>query len=102
MVLLGTFDQLLTYMGFSLGIFPLLSVIGVFKLRRSNKSVVRLPGYPLAPLVYVLIGILILCLSFFERPVESSIAIGTVLAGIPVYLAFKNRYKKDESGTKES
>jgi len=32
-VLSGTFDQILTYMGFSLGIFPILAVVGVFKLR---------------------------------------------------------------------
>lgn len=95
MVLFGTFDQLLTYMGFSLGLFPILSVIGVFKLRRAKKSVVKLPGYPLAPLLYISIGIVILFLSFFERPVESSIAIGTVLIGIPVYLFFKNKYKQE-------
>lgn len=91
MVLFGTFDQLLTYMGFSLGIFPILAVIGVFKLRRSNRSVTRLPGYPVAPLIYIFIGVVILFLSFFERPVESSIAIGTVLVGIPVYLYFKKK-----------
>ncbi|UCD23254.1 MAG: amino acid permease, partial [Gemmatimonadota bacterium] len=32
MVLSGTFDQILTYMGFCLGIFPILAVLGVFKL----------------------------------------------------------------------
>ena len=40
MVFLGTFDQLLTYLGLSLGIFPLLAVLGVFKLRRSGRSAV--------------------------------------------------------------
>lgn len=95
MVLFGTFDQLLTYMGFSLGIFPILSVIGVFKLRRSKKSAVKLPGYPLTSAFYVLIGIVILFLAFFERPMESSIAIGTVLIGIPVYMIFKFKYKNN-------
>ena len=33
-VLIGSFDQILTYMGFSLGLFPLLAVAGVFRLRR--------------------------------------------------------------------
>ncbi len=32
-VVSGSFDQILTYMGFSLGIFPLFAVLGVFKLR---------------------------------------------------------------------
>ena len=93
MVLFGTFDQLLTYMGFSLGIFPILAVLGVFKLRWTNKSVSRLPGFPVTSLVYVVTGVCILVLAYFERPVESSIAIGTVLIGIPAYFLFKRKYQ---------
>ena len=95
MALFGTFDQLLTYMGFSLGIFPILSVLGVFKLRKSNMSVIKLPGFPLTSLVYIIVGVVILFLAFFERPMESSIAIGTVLIGIPVYIIFKSKNKND-------
>jgi APA family basic amino acid/polyamine antiporter len=98
MVLFGTFDQLLTYMGFSLGIFPILAVIGVFKLRRSGLSAVKLPGFPVAPAVYVLFGAAILFLSFLERPVESSVAIGTVLVGVPVYFIFKKVNLRDSGG----
>ncbi len=93
MVLFGTFDQLLTYMGFSLGIFPILTVLGVFKLRRTNKSVSKLPGFPVTSLVYAITGVCILTLAYFVRPVESSIAIGTVLIGIPAYFLFKRKYK---------
>ncbi|MGD1009615.1 MAG: amino acid permease [Candidatus Aminicenantales bacterium] len=92
LVLFGTFDQLLTYMGFSLGIFPILAVLGVFKLRRSGRSVIKLPGYPIVPAIYVLTGVTILFLSFLQRPKESSIAIATVLIGIPIYLIFKKKY----------
>jgi APA family basic amino acid/polyamine antiporter len=88
-VLSGTLDQILTYMGFSLGIFPILAVIGVFKLRYLKKSRYRMPGFPLVPIIYILAGVAILCLGFLERPVESSVAILTVLAGIPFYFMFK-------------
>jgi APA family basic amino acid/polyamine antiporter len=94
MVLFGTFEQLLTYMGFSLGIFPLLAVLGVFKLRRTGRSAVKLPGFPVAPAVYILIGASILVLAFLERPVESLIAVATALAGIPVYLFFRRSAAK--------
>lgn len=96
MVLFGTFDQLLTYMGFSLGIFPLLAVLGVFKVRRLNLSPYKMPGFPFAPVLYILAGIAILTLAFFQRPIESSIAIATVLVGIPVYWIFKKKYKNLE------
>ncbi|HOW84535.1 MAG TPA: amino acid permease [Candidatus Aminicenantes bacterium] len=89
MVLFGTFEQLLTYMGFSLGLFPLLAVFGVFKLRRSGRSVVKLPGYPVAPAVYLVIGAAILVLSFLRQPAESLVAIATALAGVPIYFLFR-------------
>ena len=101
MVLFGTFDQLLTYMGFSLGIFPLLAVLGVFKERRLKLSPYKMPGFPLAPVLYILAGIAILTLAFFQRPMESSIAIATVLVGIPVYWIFKKKYGNGESENSE-
>jgi len=91
MVLSGTFEQVLTYMGFALGIFPLLTVAGVFKLRRNNPSSIRLPGFPLTQIIYILAGLMILVLSFFERPIESSVASLTVIIGIPAYYLFKKR-----------
>jgi len=99
MVLFGTFDQILTYMGFSLGIFPILAVLGVFQLRRRNMLSFRMPAFPLAPAIYMCAGISILVLSFFQRPVESSIAVAVVLAGIPVYIALRRRQKPHKTGS---
>ena len=87
-ILSGTFDQILTYMGFSLGIFPIITVFGIFKLRREKLNKLRLPGYPLTPILYIVAGIMMLFLSFLERPMESSIAILTILAGLPAYYLF--------------
>ncbi len=88
MVMSGTFDQILTYMGFCLGIFPIFAVVGVFKLRRSNAGLYRMPGYPLPPLVFAAASVMILVLAYLERPVESSIAVVTVALGIPFYAYF--------------
>jgi len=89
LALSGTFEQVLTYMGFSLGIFPILTVAGVIKLRKENPSSLRMAGYPFTQIIYVLAGVLMLTLSFMERPAESSIAALTVAAGIPAYYIFK-------------
>lgn len=97
MVLSGTFDQILTYMGFSLGIFPILAVLGVFRLRMSGRSVLKLPGYPWVQLFYIVISLSILILAFFERPVESSVAIFTVLIGTPLFFVFKHIYRQSEN-----
>jgi APA family basic amino acid/polyamine antiporter len=85
----GTFEQVLTYMGFALGIFPILTVAGVFKLRIKNPSGLRMAGFPFTQLLYIATGVMILVLSFLERPVESSIASITVIAGVPAYFIFK-------------
>jgi basic amino acid/polyamine antiporter, APA family len=89
LVLSGSFEQVLTYMGFALGIFPILTVAGVFRLRKSHPDAIRLPGFPITQIIYIASGIMILVLSFLERPAESSVALLTVAAGIPAYLYFK-------------
>lgn len=91
LTLSGTFEQVLTYMGFALGLFPILTVTGVFKMRKNNTSSLRMAGYPFTQILYISTGVLILVLSFLERPAESSIATITVLLGIPAYYIFKKR-----------
>ena len=92
MVLSGTFDQILTYMGFSLGIFPVLAVLGVFKKRRSEGRHNPISVKFVVPIIYASAGIIMLVLSLFERPTESSIALLTVFIGIPAFFLFKNKY----------
>jgi basic amino acid/polyamine antiporter, APA family len=89
MTLSGSFEQVLTYMGFALGIFPILTVLGVVKLRRDNPASLRMPGFPYTQIIYITAGVLILFLSFLERPAESSVALLTVIVGIPAYYIFK-------------
>jgi APA family basic amino acid/polyamine antiporter len=102
MVLTGSFDQILTFMGFALGIFPILTVAGVFKLRIMRENRIRLPGYPWIQIFYIFISILILILAFFERPVESSIAILIVIAGIPLFFIFlRKSVNKKNTETRE-
>ncbi len=90
MVLVGTFDQLLTYLGFALGIFPILAVIGVFKLKKRGVPMGKRSGLLLAAVFFIMTSVVMLVFAFLERPVESLIAIATLLLGIPLYfLAFK-------------
>jgi APA family basic amino acid/polyamine antiporter len=94
LALSGSFEQVLTYMGFALGIFPILAVIGVFKLRYKYRNGLKLPGYPVTQIIYIATGILILILSFLERPIESSIALLIVIIGVPAYYFFKRNSQK--------
>jgi APA family basic amino acid/polyamine antiporter len=88
-VLVGRFEQILTYMGFSLGIFPLLAVIGLFELRRAGTGTFRAPGFPIVPALYVVASGSILVLAYLERPLESTVSLATVAAGVPAYAIFR-------------
>lgn len=94
-IISGTFEQILTYMGFSLGIFPLLAVAGSFKLYRQPhfRRQIKMVGFPFVPIIYIISGLLILILSFMQRPMPSSIAILTVLGGVPVYFVLVKHYQ---------
>ena len=95
-VVSGSFDQILTYMGFSLGIFPIFAVLGVFKLRRRGLSVTRMPGYPVAPAIYLLAGTAILVLGFLQSPGPSGVALLTMAAGVPAFYFFRKKGKVNE------
>jgi APA family basic amino acid/polyamine antiporter len=89
-------DQILTFMGFSLGIFPILAVAGVFKVRRKGMSPYKMPGFPVVPVIYIIAAVMILILGFLQRPLPSSMALLTVAVGVPAYFLFKKRYEKNE------
>ena len=89
----GTFSDILTYMGFALGIFPIVAVTGLFILRRKKLDTYKSPLFPVLPIFFILINLLILTLSFADSPLPSSIALSTIIVGIPLYMIFNRRNK---------
>ena len=86
MVIIGSFEQLLIYVGFALGIFPWLAVIGLFKERRlkiGEDTAVQV--FTFAPIFFLTASLFVMTVAFINSPVESIAAIVTVLAGIPCY-----------------
>jgi len=100
MVLSGTFEQILTVMGFALGIFPLLAVAGVLRLKSRGITAGKSYWYPWAPIIYLASGTCILLLAFFHRPAESTLAILSVLVGVPVYVCFKGKTSNQPPGSR--
>ena len=49
------------------------------------------PLYPLPQLLFIVVSLAILVLAYLERPVESSIALGVIVAGIPVFYLLKRK-----------
>jgi len=58
-------------------------------MRRDQPWAVKMAGYPVTQIIYAGTGLMILVLAFMERPLESSIALLTVLIGIPAFYIFR-------------
>ncbi len=101
MVVIGSFEQLLIYIGFALGIFPWLAVAGVFLARRrrvGEEEAVKVWGYPVVPLFFLAGSLVLMVVAFINRPVESTAAIVTVAAGIPCYLLWIRGFGRSGRG----
>jgi APA family basic amino acid/polyamine antiporter len=94
MVLTASFEALLVYVGFTLGIFTALTVVGMVILRRKAPLHAR-PyksfGYPLTPAIFVCGNLWIAGFSIITRPVVSLFGLGTIMAGLLVYRWFVSR-----------
>ncbi len=97
-------DELFSYMGFALSVFPILTVIGVIYLRIKAPNASRpfkVPGYPVVPAVFILLSTAMLALSLAsalssEKKFGYVMAMFVVLIGIPIYYVWK-KLKKQES-----
>ena len=94
LVLVGTFDKIISYFVFVVIIFIGLTVFALFRLRRkaSQSAVYRTPGYPLTPVIFLILIALLLLLIAGDDPLQSFGGVGVVLLGLPVYyLLFRHR-----------
>ncbi len=84
MILTSTFESVLVYTGFTLNIFTLLSVIGVFVLRfrsTNEDNAFRSPGYPVVPFLFILASLWTMVYLIRDRTVESLLGILSILSG---------------------
>lgn len=90
----GTFEQLLTYVVFTGWIFYALGAAAVFVLRRTEPDVqrpFRVPGYPVAPLLFVVAAVAIVGNTLVTQPLEAGIGLVVVFSGAPAYLIWRAR-----------
>ena len=85
----STFEQVLIYAGFTLTLITSLTVAGVFVLRWRQPDLprpYRTWGYPLPPILFLVVNAWILVYVFLDKPVESLVGLGIVAIGLIVYL----------------
>jgi basic amino acid/polyamine antiporter, APA family len=84
----GKYGDLLDMVSFVVVIFYVLTIIGIFVLRRKRPDIER-PykafGYPVLPAIYILMGTAFCIALIFQKPVYAGWGLGIVLLGIPLY-----------------
>jgi APA family basic amino acid/polyamine antiporter len=91
----GKYGQLLDYVIFVVLIFYILTIAGIFRLRRTRPELPR-PykafGYPVLPLLYIVSAAIICFALLVYKPMYTWPGLGIVLLGIPVYyFAWRNK-----------
>ena len=88
----GSYGQLLDYVIFAVLIFYILTIVGLFVLRRTRPDAVR-PykafGYPVLPGLYIVMAAWISVVLLRYKPQYTWPGLILVLLGVPVYLLWK-------------
>ena len=93
----ATFNEVLTYIAFTLNIFTLLTVLGLFIMRFKSPNAERpfkVPGYPVVPLLFLVISCWLMYFGFNMHLKESLWGFGTALAGLVFYFIDKLVFSK--------
>jgi len=87
-ILTSTFESVLVFSGFVMGVNTFFAVAGVFKLRRRGTitGAYRTFGYPITPLIYLGLMAWTLIFILINRPQEGWSGLGIMAAGVLVYL----------------
>ena len=93
LVLLGTFNQIVTYFIFVTVLFVGLTVGALFVLRRRGAPApYQTPGFPMTAIVFLALVLVLLVLLAGHDPLQAALGVGIVALGAPVYLiAFRDR-----------
>jgi basic amino acid/polyamine antiporter, APA family len=87
----GSYSQLLDYIIFAVLVFYILTILGLFILRRTRPDAprpYRAIGYPVLPAVYIVMALFIDVVLLRYKPQYTWPGLIVVLLGIPVYYAW--------------
>lgn len=84
----GKYGDLLDMISFVVVLFYAITIIGIFRLRKTRPDMER-PykafGYPVLPVIYILLAIVFCVFLIIMKPLYAGIGLAIVLLGIPVY-----------------
>ncbi|MCK9219903.1 MAG: amino acid permease [Bacteroidales bacterium] len=95
----GTYGNLLDYVVFAVLIFYILTISGIFVLRKKKPGMER-PykafGYPIVQVIYIILAALILIILLVFKPIYTWPGLIIVILGIPVFFLWDGNSKKNK------
>ncbi len=91
LTLSGTFDVLTNMVIFTDFAFYMLNAIGLIILKRKKIITGKIPGYPLAPILFILFTTIFLAGILISNPIQSLAGTGLILTGVPFYYYFRKK-----------
>jgi len=91
------YSNLLDYVVSAALIFYILTIAGLFRLRRTQPDTprpYRAWGYPIVPALYIVAATVILAILFLYRPATTLPGLVIVAVGVPVYFVFRAANRK--------
>jgi APA family basic amino acid/polyamine antiporter len=91
---MGTFNQLTDYVMFASWLFYALVAASIFIFRKRLPHAERsykVWGYPVLPIVFIVVAALLIANTVLEMPKQSLIGVGIILLGIPLHYFLKAR-----------
>ena len=92
LVTTGSYSDLLDYVIFAALLFYVLTIAGIFVLRRTRPDAerpYRAWGYPLLPALYLIAAAAIMVVLLIYKPGYTWPGLGIVVAGVPVYYGWR-------------
>jgi basic amino acid/polyamine antiporter, APA family len=97
----GSYGQLLDYITFAILVFYILTIAGLFVLRRTRPDAerpYRAVGYPVLPAIYIVMALFIDVVLLRYKPQYTWPGLIVVLIGIPVYYAWSRSSRRVGTG----
>ena len=94
LTLSGQYNDLLDYVIFAVLLFYILTIAGLFVLRRTRPEMerpYRAVGYPVLPGIYIAAGLVIEILLLLYKPNYTFPGLAIVLLGVPVYYFWRRK-----------
>jgi APA family basic amino acid/polyamine antiporter len=94
LTLTGTYSELLDYVIFAAVLFYILTIAGIFRLRRTRPEAprpYRAWGYPVLPLLYVAFASFVELALLTHKTFRSFAGLSIVAIGVPVYYLWRRR-----------